>query len=202
MISASTTINAHAQHFEASDEFVLPTHTEIIPKIHSLTPLHELLDVFTLCVASELPVAPTSTIVMFCSIVSTLAPNQTSKPLRGVHLLVFNLYCCQRLSTFLASCLLILSNYFLFILLNLFPHYFMCRSIQMAYLILYQFTPDTVLIIFCNYLLLTLVGNVSVTLTKRLVFVVLLSLCALSIVPVSTAQSILPCILARNILCA
>lgn len=144
--------------------------------------LHELLDVFTLCVAAELPVAPTS----------TLAPNQTSKPQRGDHL-IFNLYYCQRLSTFLASCLFILSNLFLFILLNLFPHYFMCRSIQMAYLILYQFTSGTVLIIFCNYLLLTLVGNVSVTLTKRLVSVVLLSLCALSIFPVSTAQSRLPC---------
>jgi hypothetical protein len=66
---------------------------------------------------------------------------------------------------------------------------------------LYQFTSATMLIIFCNSFLLAAIGDVSVTLTKRLVSVVVLSLYALSIVPVSTAHSILPCILTRNILC-
>jgi hypothetical protein len=66
---------------------------------------------------------------------------------------------------------------------------------SMANPILHQFTSDTVFIIFYNSFLLTLIANVSVTLTKRLVSVVLLSLYALSIVPISTAQRVLPCIL-------
>ena len=85
---------------------------------------------------------------------------------------------------------------------ELFPHYFMCRSSQMVYLILYQFTSDTVLIIFCHSFLLTLFVNVSVTLTKRHISLVLLTLYALSIVPVSTEGSTLPSMLARNSLCA
>jgi len=168
MNPASTAIYAHAQHFEATDES--------IRKTHSLTTHHTNCFKFSLCVQQQscLSVAPTSTIPVFCFIVRTLAPNQTSKPLRGDHFLVFCLYCCQRLSTFLASCLFILSN--------LFRHYFLWRSIQMTYPALYQFTSDTVLIIFCNSFLLTLIGNVSVTLTKRLVsvFCYLFMLCQLS----------------------